>query len=369
MANKIKIGITHGDINGVGYEVIMKTLSDSRILDLFTPVVYGSAKAAAYHKKVVEVGGFTFNQINSASDANPKRANILNCCDDNLRVEIGKKSAIAGEAAYSALEKAVADLRNGEIDALVTAPINKDNIQSDKFNFPGHTEYLAEVFDTPQHLMLLVADSLRVGVVVGHAPISDIPKMLTSDIIVDKLRILQNSLVADFGITNPRIAVLGLNPHAGDNGLLGTEEIEVIQPALKTANDEGITALGPFAADGFFGSGQHYKFDAVLAMYHDQGLAPFKALTFDSGVNFTAGLPVVRTSPGHGTALDIAGKGIASEESLRSAIYAALDIFRNRMTYYDAKKNPLQKYEIKSSRGETDHVNLMDSTNDEPELY
>ena len=362
--NKIKIGITQGDINGIGYEVIIKALSDSRMTELFTPVVYGSPKVAAYHKKVLNFETFHFNQVRSASEADHYKVNIVNCCDDNVRVELGKSSSHAGEAAYLALEQAINDLKNGEIDALVTAPVNKENIQSEAFNFPGHTEYLAQHFDTKNPLMLLISDNLRVGVATGHLPLKDVPAAITKELILSKLKTLHYSLVSDFACTNPRIAVLGLNPHAGDNGVIGNEENEVIIPAIQSANQQGITALGPFAADGFFGSGQYTSFDAILAMYHDQGLAPFKALTFDKGVNYTAGLPVVRTSPGHGTAFDIAGENLASGESFTQAIYQAIDIVRNRAIYDEISSNPLPKYEV-NNNGESDHVDLTKETDSE----
>lgn len=359
--DKIKIGITQGDINGIGYEVIIKSLSDIRMLEMCTPIIYGSPKVAAYHKKALNFESFIFNQVRSAADADYNKVNIINCCDDNVRVELGKSSNHAGEAAYLALEQAINDLKDGNIDALVTAPVNKENIQSDVFNFPGHTEYMAEHFGVKNPLMLLISENLRVGVVTGHLPIKDVPQAITKELIVSKIKTLHQSLVKDFACTNPRIAVLGLNPHAGDNGVLGNEENDIILPALKAVLEKGITALGPYPADGFFGSGQYLKFDAVLAMYHDQGLAPFKALTFDSGVNFTAGLPVVRTSPGHGTAFDIAGQNVASDESFRNAIYQAIDIFKNRAIYQEVSKNPLPRYEI-NSNGESDHVDLTKET-------
>lgn len=360
--NKIRVGITHGDINGIGYEVIIKSLSDNRMLEFCTPVVYGSPKVAAYHKKVLNAEAFNFYQVRSAVEADNNKVNIVNCCDDNIRVELGKKSDEAGEAALLALEQAINDLKIEAIDVLVTAPIDKENMQSEKFNFPGHTEYLSQSFDSKDELMLLISDSLRVGVVTGHVPLSKVAETITKELIVSKLKVLHHSLVADFACTNPRIAVLGLNPHAGDNGVIGNEESEVILPAIKAAGEMGITAMGPYAADGFFGSGQQYKFDAILAMYHDQGLAPFKALTFDKGVNFTAGLPVVRTSPGHGTAYDIVGQDIASFESFKEAIYSAIDIYRNRKDYEEASQNPLKKYEI-NNNGESDHVDLTKDEN------
>lgn len=362
--DSIKIGITQGDINGIGYEVIIKSLSDIRMLELFTPVIYGSPKVAAYHKKVLNCDEFHFNQIRTPNEADINKVNIINCCDDNVRVELGKSSTHAGEAAYLALEQAINDLKNGEIDALVTAPVNKENIQSEQFNFPGHTEYLAQHFGASNPLMLLISDNFRVGVVTGHLPIKEVPLAITTDLILSKLKTLHRSLVRDFACTNPRIAVLGLNPHAGDNGVIGNEENDIIIPAIKAASNLGISALGPYAADGFFGSGAYARFDAILAMYHDQGLAPFKALTFDKGVNFTAGLPIVRTSPGHGTAFDIAGENVASSDSFTQAIYQAIDIFRNRSAYDEFSKNPLPRYEI-NTNGESDHVDLTRETDSE----
>jgi 4-hydroxythreonine-4-phosphate dehydrogenase len=350
--DKIVVGISQGDINGIGYEVIIKSLMDSRIFDFCIPVLYGSAKVAAYHRKALNITNFSFNNIRSADEANIKRANIINCLDDNVRVELGKSTSIAGEASLISLEHAVQDLKDGKIDVLVTAPINKDNIQSEKFNFPGHTEYLTKESNAKESLMLMVSENLKVGVVTTHLPIRDVPEAITEEGILGKLRIMNKSLIQDFKIRKPRIAVMGLNPHAGDNGLLGKEENEVIIPSIKKANDEGILALGPYPADGFFGSDNFKKFDAVLAMYHDQGLVPFKALAFDSGINYTAGLDFIRTSPGHGTAFEIAGMGKASEVSFRNALYLACDIFRNRKEYLEISKNPLQKQEV--SDKETD---------------
>lgn len=339
--HKIRVGITQGDINGVGYEVIMKALMDPRILDVCTPVVYGSPKVLAYHRKALNINNFSMNSVASAREANPRRVNLINCLDDNARVELGKASGYAGEAAFIALEMAVRDLIEHQVDILVTAPINKYTIQSKDFNFAGHTEYLQEKLVSTNVLMLMVSDYLKVGVVTGHIPLSQVPSAITVDTLLAKLRLLDQSLRFDFNIGTPRIAVLGLNPHAGDQGLLGSEEDEVIRPALEIARKENIMALGPFAADGYFGSGLYQKFDAVLAMYHDQGLAPFKALAFDSGVNFTAGLPFVRTSPAHGTAYEIAGLDKASADSMRQAIYAAVDIYKSRKANRELKKNAL----------------------------
>lgn len=338
---RIVVGITQGDINGIGYEVIIKALLDPRILEICTPVVYGSPKVLAYHRKALNIPNFSLNTIASAREANNRRANLINCLDDNVRVELGKSSGYAGEAAFIALEMAVKDLAEHQIDLLVTAPINKHNIQSKDFSFAGHTEYLQEKLGVPEVLMLMVSDYLKVGVVTGHIPLNQVSAELTSDLILRKLRLLDHSLRNDFDIRAPRIAVLGLNPHSGDQGLIGQEEEGIIVPALEKARQDNIMALGPYAADGYFGSGLYQKFDAVLAMYHDQGMAPFKALSFDTGVNFTVGLPVVRTSPAHGTAYEIAGLDQASPDSMRQAIYMAVDIYKTRKANRDLKRNAL----------------------------
>ncbi|MFP4664235.1 MAG: 4-hydroxythreonine-4-phosphate dehydrogenase PdxA [Bacteroidales bacterium] len=341
MENKIRLGITHGDINGISYEIIIKTLRDSRITDFCTPVIYGSPKVAAYHRKAINVSNFSLNHINDATESNPKRVNVINVVDENIRVELGKSTAEAGESSFLALEAAVNDLQVGKIDALLTAPINKQNIQREGFDFKGHTEYLAERFETEDYLMLMISDEMKVGVVTGHLPVSEIAENITEEAILNKLRVLNKSLIYDFAIRKPKIAVLGLNPHVGDEGLLGKEEQDIIIPALDKAREEDIMALGPYPADGFFGNAAYRGFDAVLAMYHDQGLAPFKALAKDGGVNYTAGLPFVRTSPDHGTAYEIAGDGKASDEAFRKALYLALDIHKTRKNEnYLRKKAP-----------------------------
>ncbi|MEI6275744.1 MAG: 4-hydroxythreonine-4-phosphate dehydrogenase PdxA [Prolixibacteraceae bacterium] len=350
--HKLRVGITHGDINGIGYEVIIKTLSDSRLLETCTPIVYGSPKVAAYHRKALDVELFSFNQIAHAREANSKRVNIINCVDEEIRVELGKSTPEAGEAALLSLQAAVKDLKSGDIDVIVTAPINKENIQSEHFKFPGHTEFFASEFASKNYMMLMVSDQLKIGVVTGHIPLQQVSPSLTKEKILSNIRILHKTLMEDFSLHKPRIAVLGLNPHAGDKGVIGTEDQEIIRPAIKQANEEGIIALGPFPADGFFGSNDFRKFDAVLAMYHDQGLIPFKVLAFESGVNFTAGLPVIRTSPGHGTAYEIAGTGVASEDSFRNAIYLAIDVFESRKLYKELSKNPLKHHEIDRTGGE-----------------
>jgi 4-hydroxythreonine-4-phosphate dehydrogenase len=299
-------------------------------MDICTPIIYGSPKVAAYHRKAINAGSFALNHISDASQANPKRANIINVVDESIRVELGKSTEEAGESSFLALEAAVTDLQEGKIDVLVTAPINKNNIQREGFEFAGHTEYLAERFNSDDFLMLMISDDLKVGVVTGHLPISEIAKNITKEAILNKINVLNNTLKNDFRIRKPRIAVLGLNPHIGDQGLLGREELDVIIPALEEARDSGIMALGPYPADGFFGNSSYHAFDAVLAMYHDQGLAPFKALARDGGVNFTAGLPIIRTSPDHGTAYEIAGEGKATPDAFRKALYLAIDLYNNR---------------------------------------
>jgi len=342
----ILAGISHGDINGIGYEVIIKALSDPVINDICTPIVYGSPKVAAYHRKALNINNFSFNNIRSAEEANAKKANIINCLDDNTRVELGKSTPQGGEAALISLERAVDDLKSGKIDVLITAPIDKKNIQSENFKYKGHTDYLKSRAGVEEILMFMISESMRIVMVTDHVPLRKVSELITEELLLRKIRLMNQSLILDFGIRRPRIAVLGLNPHAGDNSLLGTEEAEIITPAIQRANNEGILTFGPFPADGFFGAGSFVKFDGILAMYHDQGLTPFKALSFDSGVNFTAGLPFIRTSPVHGTAFAIAGKGEASENSFRQAIYLACDIFRNRQTYAEISKNPLKRQDI-----------------------
>lgn len=340
---KIRVGITHGDINGIGYEVILKTLSDNRINEFCVPVIYGSSRIASYYRKLISsMENFSLNSINNASDIHPKRVNIINCVTDDLRVEPGKPAEEAARAALRALEMAVSDLNSGKIDVMLTAPFNKHAMQSDKFNFPGHTEYLSSAFGVQNHLMLLISETMRIGVATGHVPLSEVPKHLSKAHILNKLELLNRTLICDFMIRRPRIAVLGLNPHAGDCGLLGKEEEDVIVPAITEANKKNILAFGPYPADGFFGAVSYRRFDAILAMYHDQGLVPFKSLSFDSGVNYTAGLPFVRTSPAHGVGYDIAGTGKASPDSFRMALFTACDIFNNRKQYAGLHANVMK---------------------------
>ena len=355
--DKIKIGITQGDVNGIGYEVILKTFADPEILELCTPVIYGSPKVAAYHRKALELET-SFSIVGSAAEAQPDRLSLVNCNDDEVKVELGTISQESGRAAFQALERAVDEYRNGLVDAIVTGPICKSSIQSDNFKFPGHTEYFEDrLGDGHKALMILMNESLRVALVTVHEPIAKVSSLLSKELIEERIKVLNKSLKTDFCIEIPRIAVLALNPHAGDDGLLGSEEKNLIIPAVQEMAAEGIACFGPFPADGFFGSGDYKKFDAVLAMYHDQGLIPLKTLAMDDGVNFTAGLPVVRTSPNHGTAFDIAGKGIASEQSFRSALYAAIDILRSRRNEERIHRNPLRKQYF-DRRDDSDKLNL-----------
>lgn len=356
MGRKVTVGITQGDTNGIGYEIIIKALSDARITDMCVPVVYGSSKAFGYYRNMIpEIEAMHTNVITDARDAQPKRINIINCVPDNLSIDPGQRTADGSKAAVIALESATADLKAGHIDAMVTAPFNKMGVNDAGFNYPGHTEYLTDVFGPADSLMLLHSGNFRIGVVTGHIPVSQISECLDRNSIMSKLRVMNDSLVKDFNIMTPKIAVLGLNPHNGDGGLLGSEEETVITPAVLAARDEGILAFGPYPPDGFFGNGMQYRFDAVLAMYHDQGLIPFKAIAFDEGVNYTAGLSVVRTSPDHGTAYELAGQGKASAVPMLSAIYSAIDIVRNREMYHNLRKDVLK-------------VKLSDIGGREPEL-
>lgn len=330
MESLYKIGITHGDINGIGYEVIIKALADTKMMEVCTPIVYGLAKVATFHRKAINLGDFSFQFIKDADQAINKKPNLINLQDAEVKIELGNSTAIAGNLAELSLRAATKDLKNNKINAIVTAPINKENIQSEKFKFSGHTEYFSNEFSSSNSLMMMVDDLLKVAFVSNHTPIKKVLAEITTQKIVDKLTILHQSLVQDFLCTNPTIAVLALNPHAGDNGLLGKEEKDIILPAIQQVTDKKINAFGPFPADGFFASGRYKKFSAVLAMYHDQGMIPFKLLAGETGVNYTAGLPIVRTSPAHGTAYDIAGKNVAMAQSMRNAIYLAVDILRNR---------------------------------------
>jgi len=356
-------GITHGDINGIGYEVIIKALAEPAIMDLCTPVVYGSPKVAAYHRKVLNITNFSFNNIRSVDEAHPKKPNLVNCLGDEVRVELGKSTPEGGQSSLAALEAGVSDLISHKIDVLITGPIDKHNMQSDKFHFTGHTDYLKSKLNATDVLMFMLCESMKMGFATGHMALKDVAGALTVPLIIHKLKVMNRSLLQDFAIRGPRIAVLSLNPHAGENGLLGTEEKDIIIPAIARANEEGILAFGPYSSDGFFGSGAFSRFDAVLAMYHDQGLGAFKVIAFDTGVNYTAGLPVIRTSPVHGTAFDITGKNEASGNSMRQAIYTACDIFRNRQMYDELMRNPLQPQKVEI------HADHADELPPEPENY
>lgn len=348
--SKIKVGITHGDLNGISYEIILKALNDNRILEMFTPVLYGLSKVLSYHRKNLNFVNFNYKVVSDASRVQHAHVNVINLSNEEIKIEYGKSTRIAGQFSFEALERAVADLKNNKIDVLVTAPINKANIQSDNFSFPGHTEYLGQRFYSASPLMLMVVNNLRVGSVTGHIPVSTIASQLSKELIISKIEILNQSLIKDFAIPKPKIAVLGLNPHAGDHGVIGDEDDNIIRPAILEAKKQGYLAYGPFPADGFFGSGEYTKYDAILAMYHDQGLIPFKLLAAESGVNFTAGLPMVRTSPAHGTAYDKAGNNTASPDSIRQAIYLAIDIYRNRESFKEMNNNPLKTENEQNSR-------------------
>ena len=352
MNRKIVIGITQGDTNGVGYEVIIKSLTDARLLDLCVPIVYGSSRAFGFYKKQLsDVENLNTNIINTAKDYHAKRVNIINCVPDNFRIDPGQPAPEAAGAALVSLQAAVADLRNGDLDAIVTAPLNKKAVALHMPGFIGHTEYLVAETGAGDGMMFMISDKFRVGTVTNHLALSSVPGTLTEEKIVNKLRLMNESLMRDFAIVRPKIAVLGLNPHSGDSGMLGSEEIDIINPAIEQANHENILAFGAYSPDGFFSSHQQYNFDAVLAMYHDQGLIPFKALAFDTGVNFTAGLPVVRTAPDHGTAYELAGKGQANPMPMKSAIYAAIDIVRNRWNYDKMRENVLRPANDGDNRG------------------
>lgn len=351
----MKIGITIGDVNGVGPEVIIKVLSNEHFVTKFTPIIYGSSKVMSYHKNIVKDSEINFFNISSADRASRDKINVINCWDENVNISLGKATEDGGKYAYLALDKAVQDLKAGLIDALVTAPINKEAMSMAQFPYPGHTEFIEHTIGG-KSLMMMVGERLRVGLVTNHLPVSEVAQKITKSQIMEKLRLLNDSLIRDFGIDKPLIAVLGLNPHAGDYGTIGKEEEEFIRPAIIEAKKSGMNVAGPYSADGFFGSSQFTKFDGILAMYHDQGLIPFKALTFGTGVNFTAGLDKIRTSPDHGTAYDLAGKNEADETSIRSAIYMAIEVYKHRTEYVDLRKNSLKKKEKPTYAEEEDEI-------------
>jgi 4-hydroxythreonine-4-phosphate dehydrogenase len=348
------LGISIGDINGIGLEVILKALSHKRILELCVPVVYGSSKVVSYHKNITALDDLFFQGQRNAERLAYDKVNVVNCWNENVNITLGKPADLGGKYAQISLEAAVHDLQLGLIDALVTAPIHKKSMQLAGFEHVGHSEYLTKEFKAAGSLMLLASDSLKVGVVTAHLPLKDVADAITKEAIVSKLNILNKSLKIDFGYERPNIAVLGLNPHAGEEGMLGHEEEKVIRPAVIECKKKGMMVFGPYAADGFFGSGRFNKFDAVLAMYHDQGLIPFKALTFGSGVNFTAGLSCIRTSPDHGTAFDLAGKNEADPSSFLQSMFLAIDIYRNRKEYAELKRNAVKKVETEEEKQEGD---------------
>ncbi|MCC5920307.1 MAG: 4-hydroxythreonine-4-phosphate dehydrogenase PdxA [Cyclobacteriaceae bacterium] len=336
------IGISLGDINGIGPEVIIKTLSDQRILNKVTPIVYGSTKALSYYRKMFDLEDFNYHQIKEAADHNAKKVNVINCWDEVANITVGQETEEGGKYAFIALEKMVEDAKNGFLDAMVTAPLNKNLVQAHCEGFIGHTEYLAEQFEAKNHLMFMCGENMRMGLVTAHVPLAEVSATLTRDLLTSKIESIEKSLKQDFAITKPKIAILGLNPHAGESGILGDEEINIINPVIQEMLNKRKIVMGPYASDGFFGGGEYRKFDAILAMYHDQGLIPFKTIDFETGVNFTAGLSIVRTSPDHGTAYNIAGKYIADESSMRNAIFLAADITITRSEQAKLEMNSLK---------------------------
>lgn len=339
----VRVAITQGDVNGVGYEVILKTFGDSRMFDMCTPVLYGSTKVASYHKKLLasQPQDMTFVGMTDASDAQNGKFNVVNLTQEEVKIDLGRSTDVGGAQSRESLRRACEDLKAGKVDVLVTAPINKKNIQTEGFDFPGHTEFLSHQFGCSS-LMLMVCDRIRIGVVTNHLALKEVPTALTHNLLFDKMMLMNESLKRDFRITKPKIAVLALDPHAGDNGVIGDFDMKVIKPVIDEVQSKGVLAYGPFPSDGFFGSSEFNKFDGVLALYHDQGLIPFKLMSFNEGVNYTAGLPYVRTAPTHGTGYDIAGKDRASEQSMRSAVYLACQILHNRREYDELTSNPLK---------------------------
>lgn len=347
--NKVIVGISQGDINGIGLEVVLKTLMEPGIADICTPVLFSSQKTVSYYRKVLGFEEFSFNPIRDFSQLSARKVNVFVCYEEEVNIEMGKATDVSGKYAFISLEKAAMALFDKHIDALVTAPINKSNIQSDDFKFVGHTEYLGSKFSGDPLMLMCSESGLRIAVATGHVPLKEVASKLTIDGVSNKIIQLHESMVKDFAIRKPKIAVLGLNPHAGDGGAIGNEDKEIIIPAIEKTKTNGLV-YGPYSADGFFGNGTYKQFDAVLAMYHDQGLIPFKTIAFNEGVNFTAGLNVVRTSPDHGTGYDIAGKNKANEQSFKKALYAAIDIFKNRKLYGEITENPLHIGTIKKER-------------------
>jgi len=341
----IIVGISIGDLNGIGGEIVLKTFEDSRILEFCTPVIFASSKVMGFLKSHFK-SEINFNDINNLNQIVFGRVNVLNCWNEPVKIEFGKEDFKIGSYAIKSLQEATKALKNNAIDVLVTAPINKHNIQSKEFNFPGHTDYLAKELKG-ESLMFMVTDTLRVGLLTDHVPVKDITEKISSKLIEKKINTIYDSLIKDFKINRPKIAVLGINPHTGDNGVIGNEDDEIMRPTLAKIKEQGKLVYGPYAADSFFGSNNYKNFDAIIASYHDQGLIPFKTLSFGQGVNYTAGLTKVRTSPDHGTAYEIAGKGVADEGSFKEAIFMALQIFKNRFDYEQLTSNPLKQTEKK----------------------
>lgn len=338
--DKIIVGISIGDINGIGSEIVLKTFEDVRMLEFCTPVIFASVKLMSFYKKALEID-INFNGIDKLEDIVPNKLNVYNVWKEQVSVNFGEENESGGEYAIKSLKAAVAALKTDEIDVLVTAPINKSNIQSESFNFPGHTDYLAQELEG-ESLMLMISDKIRVGLLTDHVALAEVVKSITRNRIDRKINTIYNSLISDFGVAKPRIAVLGINPHTGDNGVIGSEDDTLLRPALENMRKTGKLVYGPYAADSFFGSGNYKNFDAIIATYHDQGLIPFKTLTFGKGVNYTAGLNKIRTSPDHGTAFDLAGKKLANHESFREAVFSAISIFEARQEYEEISKNPLK---------------------------
>ena len=355
--SKLRIGMTIGDINGIGLEVIIKTVQEKAIQNMCTPVIYGSGKAVSFYSNLLDAG-IPFQALqDTAEKANPQKINVVNCWQENVPIEPGKVTEAGGKYAALALDAAIADLKAGHIDALVTAPINKEAMKMSGFPYPGHTELLAKELGTQsESLMFMVSDVLRVGVITNHLPIQDVAQSLKKELVMKKIQAMHDSLTVDFGLERPTIAVLGLNPHAGDGGAIGKEDEAIIRPAIVEMKKKGIFVTGPHPADGFFGSGQHARYDGILATYHDQGLIPFKLLAFGGGTNYTAGLSHVRTSPDHGTAYDIAGKNTADSSSFRQALFTAVDIIRNRRDHHEMHANKLGKKSQAITSGEDEVI-------------
>ncbi|ATA72729.1 4-hydroxythreonine-4-phosphate dehydrogenase PdxA [Capnocytophaga canis] len=344
----VRVGISIGDINGIGMEVILKTFEDPKILELCTPIIFGSNKTVSFQRKHFELNT-NFQGIDKIEDAIVGKLNVLNCWKDSPSIAFGQVTEEAGKYAFLSLKRAVEALKKGDVDVLVTAPINKNNIQSEEFTFPGHTDYLAKELNG-KSLMFMVSEDLKVGLFTDHVPLKEVSSHITESLIFEKIKAMNESLRKDFRLHRPKIAVLGLNPHCGDNGVIGNEDDEVIRPALKKLFEQGILVFGPFSADSFFATQNYRNYDAVIAPYHDQGLIPFKTLSFGSGVNYTAGLSRVRTSPDHGTAYEIAGKGIADADSFRQAVFTAIDIFKNRIEYDELNHNPLKINDLEAEK-------------------